>query len=401
MKACKYILVFLLAGISTQAAQYKPVDQPAICYECHDDVSSYMEKKNVHAPFNGGTCSECHNPHASKHASLLGDDVKNLCLSCHDTIKEEIGKTSPHLPAATGDCIHCHNPHASDAASLLSNSTPELCIECHSQVTDWMAKSNVHAPVDGGDCAACHGAHGENNAALLKAKAPVVCYDCHTDNSRIKSAHKGYDISEANCITCHDPHASSVASLLRPNQHKPFEAGNCGSCHEDKAENSFAVKSDPKTLCLKCHKSSIDLELTFKHNLHDDKSCLNCHNPHTSAADFLLASEQKDLCMGCHFNNMEKEKNAYITHDGMDCSNCHMPHTSNDEQYLKNDKINLCIECHTESHQASHPLGNDIIDPRTEQPVVCSSCHQMHGADFDKYIPLNPSMDLCIQCHKR
>ena len=61
----------------------------------------------------------------------------------------------------------------------------------------------------------------------------------------------------------------------------------------------------------------------------------------------------------------------------------------------------LCGECHEEAHNVTHPVGPDVIDPRTEAAVTCLSCHQMHGARFAQYLPLNPDMELCIQCHNR
>ena len=40
-------------------------------------------------------------------------------------------------------------------------------------------------------------------------------------------------------------------------------------------------------------------------------------------------------------------------------------------------------------------------DQRTKEPVTWLSCHKLHGADFEPCLPLNPEMDLCVQCHKR
>ena len=90
-----------------------------------------------------------------------------------------------------------------------------------------------------------------------------------------------------------------------------------------------------------------------------------------------------------------------LTHDGMDCSNCHLPHGANDPQYLKEDRVAICADCHEAAHSAGHPVGPDVIDARTELPVTCLSCHQLHGAPFEKYLPLSPDMDLCVQCHKK
>ena len=406
MKAFRYIsvlCVLLLSG--SVSSQVVFVDQPKVCYECHGDFEDYMKKKDVHVPFEEGTCSECHNPHASKHASLLGEEVLPLCSSCHESIKEATQKTSVHMPVTQGECTACHDPHASNNASLMMAEPSALCASCHTAVSEWKENKVVHAPVEGGECLSCHGPHGEMNNDLLKESVPKVCYECHDSKTDIKTAHKGYDITNANCIACHDPHSSSIAKLLRPNQHAPFKAGNCTTCHEASAENAFAIKTTNKKLCLKCHKSVVDNDLAYHHNLDDDKSCMNCHNPHASAGEHLLKDTQPNLCMSCHFNDKDsklKPKEEYITHDGIDCANCHLPHGANNPRMLKEEMgIDLCVNCHTGSHSASHPLGEKVIDPRNNKPVTCLSCHQLHGADYRKYLPLNPAMDLCLQCHKR
>ena len=144
------------------------------------------------------------------------------------------------------------------------------------------------------------------------------------------------------------------------------------------------------------------MTMEFTHNLTDEKSCINCHNPHASQGSGLLAAEQKVLCMRCHFvEDLEKPRDEYITHDGLDCSNCHTPHGSENEMYLATDRIKMCESCHADAHVGSHPVGEDVIDQRTGKSLDCLSCHQLHGADFPDYLPLNPKMDLCIQCHRR
>ena len=107
--------------------------------------------------------------------------------------------------------------------------------------------------------------------------------------------------------------------------------------------------------------------------------------------------------MRCHFNDPElpKAKAEYLTHEGMDCTICHTAHGGENARYLKFTGDRMCAGCHENAHRVSHPLGPDVIDPRTDEAITCLSCHQLHGADFAHYLPLNPDMDLCIQCHKR
>jgi predicted CXXCH cytochrome family protein len=234
---------------------------------------------------------------------------------------------------------------------------------------------------------------------------PQLCFKCHKQGDAFASAHQGRQISDANCVSCHAPHASNGKGLLRQNKHAPFAAGNCARCHPGTGGGkAFAIAVSPKDLCTQCHKEIGEGLQTkpFHHNLDDPKSCLNCHNPHASNPQHLLLAEQKVLCMRCHFNDTgTKDKASFITHGGMDCSNCHAPHGADNEKYLKAADLDLCFGCHESAHKASHPVGPGVIDKRTGKAVTCLSCHKLHGADFDKYLPLDPKWELCIQCHKR
>jgi DmsE family decaheme c-type cytochrome len=403
MKTTLLIMVLLLGGKAFSSPV--KVDEPKVCYACHDAMESLNKKRSVHTSFKQGICSACHNPHASKHAALIDEDIKTLCLSCHKNVKEEMVKLSAHQPALDGDCLTCHDPHASDYKNQLKQKTVALCVQCHTAVTGWMSSTTVHSPVKSENCAVCHTPHGSESEGLLVRSIPALCFSCHKQDAPFAAAHKGYNLSKADCLTCHDPHASSKPNLLMANQHAPFKAGTCVSCHTSGSESAFALVSEPKALCLKCHKQiQDDMNRPYHHNLNDSLSCLNCHNPHAAPASPLLAASQKELCFRCHFKGEKykgKERSQYATHNDMDCSNCHTPHGGNDPKYLKSVGEDLCRGCHPNSHKGSHPMGGEVIDPRTNTTLVCTSCHKLHGADYKMYLPLDPERDLCIQCHKK
>lgn len=400
-------LVMICAQVAY--AQDSPVfvDEPAVCFQCHDEPEDELQLKHVHTAYSAGKCSSCHNPHASSHATLMNDQVGELCLSCHDEIDEAIGRAVSHLPALEGACLDCHAPHASEHPNQLTNKMLSLCSACHTEILSWSQKTATHKPVIDGDCAACHDPHGGDNAALLVKDVPGICLDCHTADEAFVTRHGFAEIKNSDCITCHDPHASSVKGLLRANQHEPFAKGTCSACHDQENQSKpFAIKGTPERLCGRCHRTVGKTESpgpAFRHSDKRESYCLDCHNPHTSDVNSLLASKQEDLCMRCHFNSAEHEKEQieYATHSGQDCSICHTLHLADNPKFLKSTGSDLCSQCHEGAHRVSHPIGDDIIDPRDDKPMTCLDCHIMHGSDYDKYLPLNPSQDLCLQCHKK
>lgn len=123
---------------------------PALCGNCH--AKSLFEGKLVHAPVAAGTCSTCHDPHASDSVGLLRKDPAALCIDCHADVKKK-----PHLivgfsggghplgdakkstgvpdPLRSGKpfyCVACHEPHRSDLPRLgRFDKGMQSCQSCH------------------------------------------------------------------------------------------------------------------------------------------------------------------------------------------------------------------------------------------------------------------------------
>ena len=79
--------------------------------------------------------------------------------------------------------------------------------------------------------------------------------------------------------------------------------------------------------------------------------------------------------MSCHFNEHE-DKNRFVTHVGTDCTSCHAAHGNDDDKLLVRRDAHLCAPCHENAHKVTHPIGEDVLDPRTEETMTCLSCHQ-------------------------
>jgi predicted CXXCH cytochrome family protein len=380
------------------------VNQPDVCYMCHDVVEQEQQAPHVHTAFSDGNCSNCHNPHASKHAALLAEDERAMCISCHQDVAQKSGGMVPHSPVERGECSACHAAHASDHRGQLNLALVEQCASCHAAVTGWFERAVVHAPAAGSDCETCHDPHGSDFEGLLPSNVTETCLSCHEPDAAMTAAHGSPAIADSDCTACHDPHASDQKGLLRANEHGPFATGSCSTCHGDMDGRAEFSVAGIRESCEGCHMATKQFaDFPYRHNLEHPDSCVQCHNPHASNTEALLLKNTADLCSGCHFNEATREKpqSEYMTHDSMDCSECHVPHGSTNANYLRTDGTALCADCHEAAHRISHPVGPEIVDPRTEQSVTCLSCHQLHGADFGEYIPLDPTRDLCLQCHRR
>ena len=382
-----------------------------LCLSCHEGFKKTMSKKFIHTPLAEGDCSGCHNPHASNHGMLLEADANRICLTCHEDLVPENAR-SAHEIVAQGECVTCHDPHASDNRMNLVASGSDLCFGCHKEFGDQIAKNKYpHSPVKD-DCMTCHSPHASaENPSLLREKAPGLCLQCHDAGKKsFKNIHVEYPVETADCSSCHNPHGSSTTSMLYDNVHEPLTKRMCKQCHEaPDSATPFATVKESFELCQGCHYDMIN-DAFNKDRMHwpvvDGKGCINCHAPHASAEAKLMKAPMKQVCNGCHNDTVARQDRAPTKHqpiaDG-ECSTCHSPHSSNNPFILtESSTVDLCGQCHDWQTHSTHPIGDQVVDPRNPNLILdCLSCHRSHGTEYKHFIYTETINDLCVQCHSK
>jgi predicted CXXCH cytochrome family protein len=303
------------------------------------------------------------------------------CVSaqCHATILK--GKTV-HPPTET--CGSCHeavttpHPQKGKKTFKLSQAPPELCFSCH----DAFGKLHIHPPVKLGKCTTCHDPHSSGEAKLLRQPVSELCRSCHPDQTKAKFLHG--PVSAGDCTACHSPHESDNPSLL-------VKAGEelCFGCHSDVQES------------LK------------KKNVHPalEGGCASCHDPHGSDHPKLLAEEGAKLCFQCHDAIATKIAEAPVVHGAVRsekaCASCHEPHAGDLVKLLRKPEKETCLGCHsTVITKNMTTLHGPINEGK------CTPCHDPHGSrnarllvqEFpaDAYAPYtDQEFALCFSCHNR
>jgi len=133
-----------------------------------------------------------------------------------------------------------------------------------------------------------------------------------------------------------------------------------------------------------------------------EKSCATCHSPHTSKRAPLLRASQEVVCGTCHQDKVESIQTSAHTHPkqkGGTCTSCHDPHGYEQGGTEVELVTRSCLKCHSYREHTDHPMGGDVLDPRTSQPLLCTSCHNPHGSEYRKFMADDPSGRLCVQCH--
>jgi len=136
--------------------------------------------------------------------------------------------------------------------------------------------------------------------------------------------------------------------------------------------------------------------------------CNLCHSYHSSDNVNLTVNE-RDVCIDCHGKTETKTVEMERTLKTAECEpvrerkcfDCHLPGHSDQPLGYRGDGIEMCVRCHKTEHSSTHPVGNDIVDPRNGQAVTCISCHSMHAARSDYMLTHDRNRTLCIQCHKK
>ncbi len=163
-------------------------------------------------------CENCHGPaqdHPSDPAKLTVDRSRALCLRCHTKLAYPSSARgglrgidpATHHPGVA--CVVCHDPHHPNLTSRQAPKSAlphgnEYCRSCHQAVVDSVV-GMPHAIIYCEDCHGPAGNHPTDPAELRIDKTRGLCLRCHVDKTRHNPGRE--------CVTCHDPHKSSLQFL--------------------------------------------------------------------------------------------------------------------------------------------------------------------------------------------
>ena len=180
---------------------------------------------------------------------------------------------------------------------------------------------------------------------------------------------------DAVCTGCHDE--SETAPILSLYQTKHGVRGDvrtptCQSCH---GESDKHVKGDPKV------KGRAAPDVVFKKGVY------------AQTGD----KERSEQCLTCHKGSKRSNwDGAQHQNNGVACNSCHQVHKPTDKVLSKKTQTEVCFTCHKEQRADSKKISHHPIE---EGKVVCSDCHNPHGATGPKLLKKNTVTETCYQCH--
>ena len=248
------VVVAVLSGLPGRGPQAEDrVRESTVCLDCHGGMDTTLAgtAHRVDASHGGDAagvaCTDCH-AGDSKHweedpqANPMTNPAKvgaaaeaRICSGCHQNAHQQ-NMLEKNVHAANDiACSSCHGVHSSRQYSLLKKPQTELCISCHARVEGQFARS-FHHPVREGiiQCAECHLTLDKTTRALSRNGTNNVCLDCHGEFAgpfpHEHQATLDHSTEEGGCLTCHEPHGSSLPRMVK----QPYEPPHnqlCSQCH--------------------------------------------------------------------------------------------------------------------------------------------------------------------------
>jgi DmsE family decaheme c-type cytochrome len=193
------------------------------CLTCH---AGNFDKANIRRSehtLNDVPCTSCHSVHHSATPRfLLAKKQTELCYGCHANIRGQFEMPSRHrVNEGFMQCSDCHNPHGTFAPETRMAARPRMvdsgllneepCLKCHIDKRGPFVYEHASVRVEG--CATCHNPHGSTNARLLRRPVTAtLCLECH-NGSGTGTRNNGVDLQSAThnlldpkfqkCTTCH------------------------------------------------------------------------------------------------------------------------------------------------------------------------------------------------------
>jgi DmsE family decaheme c-type cytochrome len=230
-------------------AQANPMTNPAkvnasaearICSACHQNSHQQnMLEKNVH-PANDVSCSGCHKVHGSEHPALLKTAENRLCLECHAHVEGQFARPYRH-PVAEGvvRCTDCHMTLDRTSRALSHNGTP-VCLDCHAEFAGpfpFEHQATLDHSAEEGGCLTCHEPHGSSLPRMVKQPYEPphfqLCTQCHSVPRHFSNSMHGTSFSGIPCNDCHTDIHGSYDNRLFVNQSLVAQGCFNSGCHRN------------------------------------------------------------------------------------------------------------------------------------------------------------------------
>ncbi|MHB0968500.1 MAG: cytochrome c3 family protein [Thermoanaerobaculia bacterium] len=373
-----------------------------VCYACHAGKEDKFAKGVVHTIVRQGRCEGCHDPHLSDKPKFLLRSQPELCLTCHSDVAKKLAGASAH-PPAKDDCSTCHDPHRSDNPYQLSDAPKALCATCHDTSDKDLSRKHLGADLTKADCLGCHDPHGSTEKSLILARsvhppfAERSCEVCHEEGAKL-----GEGAAKDTCLACHSEAGDAIGKAAV--QHPAMEIADCSTCHSPHASAQAKLIREPAGgECFACHDDKKAATDEVQHGVIAMFGCESCHEPHGGSRAKLLRDDVDQLCLSCHDGGRwkESEDGKTVTLAGR----FEMP-AAGAEKIRTLKMIGADPEHPITGHRAlGTPTEKELAGTKTKfrGSLSCLTCHDPHKGKSRQLFAggKTSAMEVCLACHEK
>ena len=244
-------------------------------------------------------------------------------------------------------------------------------------------------------------------AAAQRTPAPEaqICQNCHADyvESYLATKHgQAGNLKGPDCQTCHGNADAHVA------------AGGGRGAGGILGFNNKSIAAERKAgVCLSCHQGNRHLAF-WNAGAHrkNDVACSDCHSlhgkpgpgatialkrPNPSITPYQTTERQLqyETCTSCHKqirSQLLKPSHHPIIEGKVVCTDCHNPHGALSRAMINAESIpQLCTSCHAEK-RGPFVWGHPPVEEN------CLTCHNSHGSNHARLLA-EKAPNVCQDCH--
>jgi predicted CXXCH cytochrome family protein len=414
-----------------------------------DILTNYSQSIHGEGLFKQGlivtaTCNDCHGnhlvlPHTYTRSTVSARNIASTCTKCHARIEEVHtkiirGELWEREPGAIPACTDCHQPHTIRRASLVLGTSDRECLNCHEkddvhktvggqEISLTVKKENIQASVHRNiPCVKCHADIDPQRHRPCETVQRVDCSNCHAQiaedyfNSGHGEAYVEKNPNTPYCTDCHGTHRvlshlNELDKTYRSNIPKL-----CGDCHARLEETG--IKRTPAGNVEVDYSTSVHGQGLIKKGLLPSAVCTDCHTTHymLNHEDERSSVHHKNLpatCSTCHegiYKEFEESIHSPTVTEGdvklPNCEDCHSAHQIShiEQDQFMTEVTHQCGSCHEElSETYMDTLHGKAYTLGYLKSAKCSDCHGAHDIlkvdDPDSHVGYNRVVDTCQQCH--
>jgi predicted CXXCH cytochrome family protein len=246
-----------------------------------------------------------------------------------------------------------------------------VCARCHEEQAGLAAGEGGHAAFL--DCTTCHedrrpGVFGRGHRAIPRSCTGHHAASVETHPAPARTPRPAR--LRRRCLTCHEPHGSGNAHLVRTKIRKghrlhPIDFQAAGAA----GPGSFVDPASPgQGLCEICHRNTRFYRASGGGESHYTSDCSACHD-HGEGFGPVISDA---TCAICHPDEAARLAmgNRHQAEFANACSSCHAEVTP--EPGPGHRARSDCADCHSPERVATHATG---------VAVPCTQCHEPHGSD--------------------